>query len=139
MFDFLNRDLRTKAPGQILFNFCIALTLTLIVFLVAAERSTTSSTASCRAAAIALHYFVLAVFMWMAVEAYNMYLGFVKILPVSRSFFMAKCLFIGWGKLIKMKFNSKTINTHNQFDNVVLLNTSGVIFSMHLFSTYTME
>ena len=115
MFDFLNRDLRTKAPGQILFNFCIALTLTLIVFIVAAERSKTSSTVSCRAAAIALHYFVLAVFMWMAVEAYNMYLGFVKILPVSRSFFMAKCLFIGWGKLIKKKFNSKTIKTHKQF------------------------
>ena len=68
------------------------------MFITAAERSKTSSTASCRAAAIALHYFVLADFMWMAVEAYNMYLCFVKILPKGQSYFMIKCLIAGWGK-----------------------------------------
>ena len=93
------RNLRTKTPTQILFNFCIALSLTLIVFLLAAERSKTTSTASCRAAAIALHYFVLAVFMWMAIEAYNMYLCFVKIIPTDISHFMKKCLIVGWGML----------------------------------------
>ncbi|CAB3995765.1 adhesion G- coupled receptor G7-like, partial [Paramuricea clavata] len=93
----LFKELRTKAPTQILLNFCIALSLTLIVFIVAAERSKTSSTTWCRAAAIALHYFVLVVFMWMAIEAYNMYLCFVKILPTHHSHFMIKCLIVGWG------------------------------------------
>ncbi|CAB4013760.1 adhesion G- coupled receptor G7-like [Paramuricea clavata] len=93
----LFKELRTKTPTQILLNFCIALSLTLIVFIVAAERSKTSSTTWCRAAAIALHYFVLAVFMWMAIEAYNMYLCFVKILPTDHSHFMMKCLIVGWG------------------------------------------
>lgn len=74
--------------------------MTLIVFIAAAERSRTSSTASCRAAAIALHYFVLAVFMWMAVEAYNMYICFVKILGKGHSYFMTKCLIAGWGMSI---------------------------------------
>lgn len=95
---FTFRELHTKAPAQILFNFCTALSLTLIVFIAAAEKSKTSSVASCRAAAIALHYFVLATFMWMAVEAYNMYLCFVKILPKAQSYFMTKCLIAGWGK-----------------------------------------
>jgi hypothetical protein len=69
------------------------------VFIVAAERSKISSTTWCRAAAIALHYFVLAVFMWMAIEAYNMYLCFVKIIPTHHSHFMIKCLIVGWGML----------------------------------------
>ena len=92
------RNLRSKAPNQILLNFCVALSLTLVVFLAAAERSKTSSLASCRAAAIALHYFVLVVFMWMAIEAFNMYLLFVKILPSYFPKFMLKCCIAGWGK-----------------------------------------
>ena len=93
------RDLRSKTPGQILLNFCIALSLTLVVFLAAAERSKTSSLASCRAAAIALHYFVLVVFMWMAIEAFNMYMAFVKVLPSYFPKFMFKCCIVAWGKL----------------------------------------
>ena len=100
------RELRTKAPTQILLNFCIALSLTLIVFIVAAERSKTSSIASCRVAAIALHYFILAVFMWMAIEAYNMYLCFVKILPTHHSHFMIKCLLAGWGTLNELEIET---------------------------------
>ena len=93
------RDVRSKTPGQILLNFCIALSLTLVVFLAAAERSKTSSLASCRAAAIALHYFVLVVFMWMAIEAFNMYMAFVKVLPSYFPKFMLKCCIVAWGKL----------------------------------------
>ncbi|XP_028395099.1 adhesion G protein-coupled receptor L4-like [Dendronephthya gigantea] len=96
--NLLFKDLRTRTPIKILLNFCIALTLTLIVFIVAAERSKTSSVIWCRVAAIALHYFVLAVFMWMAIEAYNMYRCFVKILLApDDSSFMIKCFIVGWG------------------------------------------
>ncbi|CAB4018009.1 adhesion G- coupled receptor G7-like [Paramuricea clavata] len=92
------RDLRNKIPSQILLNFCIALSLSLIVFLAAAERSKTSSLAGCRTAAIALHYFLLATFLWMAIEAFNMYLAFVKVFPNSSpSKFMLKCCLIAWG------------------------------------------
>ena len=97
-FPLTYRDLRSKAPNQILLNFCIALSLTLIVFLTAGERSKTSSMASCRAAAVALHYFVLVVFMWMAIEAFNMYLLFVKVMPSYFSKFLLKCCVMAWGK-----------------------------------------
>ena len=92
------RDLRSKAPTQILLNFCIALSLTLIVFLVAAERSNTSSLGACRAAAIALHYFVLTMFVWTSIQAYNMYRAFVTVIPTYHSKFILKCCVVGWGE-----------------------------------------
>ena len=93
------REVRSKAPTQILLNLCIALSFTLVVFLIAAERSKTSSMASCRAAAVALHYFVLVAFMWMAIEAFNMYLAFVKVMPSHYSArFMLKFWVAGWGR-----------------------------------------
>ena len=95
---FILRDLRCTTPTHILLNFCIALPFTLIVFLAAAERSKTASMTGCRVAAIALHYFVLATFMWMAMEAVNMYLAFVKILPSYIPKFLFKCCLIAWGK-----------------------------------------
>ena len=96
--------MRTKAPSQILLSFCIALFLTLVVFLAAAERSKTSSMTGCRVAAIALHYFVLATFMWMAITAFNMYQSFVKVIPKHRSHFLLKCSLVGWGKWVYYRF-----------------------------------
>ncbi|CAB4012429.1 adhesion G- coupled receptor G7-like, partial [Paramuricea clavata] len=94
-----NMEQRSKIPGQILLNFCIALSLSLIVFVAAAERSKTSSLVGCRIAAISLHYFLLAAFFWMATEAFNMYLAFVKVFPSSNhSKFMMKCCLFAWGK-----------------------------------------
>ena len=46
-------------PSQILLNFSVALSLTLIVFLAATESS-----------------YLLSSFLWMAVEAFNMYRAF---------------------------------------------------------------
>jgi Ca2+/Na+ antiporter len=87
-------------PGQILLNFCIALSLSLIVFVAAAEKSKTTSLVGCRVAAIALHYFLLAAFFWMATKAFHMYLDFVKkVFPSSNhSKFMMKCCLFAWGK-----------------------------------------
>ena len=95
----LFRELRDNTPTQILLNFCVSLSLTLIVFLVGAERSKTFSMTGCRIAAIALHFFVLATFMWMGISAYNMYLSFVKVLNSYFPNFMLKCSVVAWGKL----------------------------------------
>lgn len=53
--------------------------------------------ALCRTAAIAMHYFVLAMFFWTSIQAYNMYLSFVKVMPRYYSKFMLKCCVVGWG------------------------------------------
>ncbi|XP_028411952.1 adhesion G-protein coupled receptor G6-like [Dendronephthya gigantea] len=91
------RERRKKVPNKILLNFCIALTLMIFVFMVAAEKAK-STLYGCRAAAIALHYFLLATFLWMGVEALNMYLAFVKIFPSSsQSKFMLRYCLFAWG------------------------------------------
>ncbi|XP_046862950.1 adhesion G-protein coupled receptor G2-like [Xenia sp. Carnegie-2017] len=75
----------------------MAFTLTLVVFLVCAERARTSSMALCRTVAIAMHYFALAMFFWTSIQAYNMYLSFVKVMPRYYSNFMFKSSVVGWG------------------------------------------
>ena len=47
-----------------------------------------------------MHYFLLAAFFWMAVEAFNMYRAFVKVFPAgsSSSKTMLKYCFFAWGK-----------------------------------------
>ena len=98
VYFLLFRELRTKISNQILLNFCAALSLMLIVFLVSANLPKTSPIFGCRAVAVALHYFLLAAFLWMAVEGFNMYLSFVKVFHhSSHSKFMLKCCLLAWG------------------------------------------
>ena len=71
------------------------------MFLSASERSKLpeKSMGACRVAAMTLHYFILASFMWMAVEAYNMYVCFVKVLGRRHGeHFLLKSCIVAWGK-----------------------------------------
>ena len=92
-------DFRGNLPTQILLGCCISLSLTLGVFLIAAEKGKVSSLGSCRVAAIALHYLVLTTFMWMAISAFNMYQAFMKVVPSRRSSVLPKYSLIGWGNV----------------------------------------
>ena len=85
---------------EILLNYCTALSLTLIVFLATPEGSKSSSLARCRTAAVALHYFLLATFLWMAVEAFSLYLAIIKARKIDTfpCAFMLKCCLFAWGK-----------------------------------------
>lgn len=102
-FFFHYRDFRRKRPNQILINFCIASSGMLIAFLAApaTESSKSSSLVWCKASAVSLHYFLLAAFLWMAVEAFNMYRAFVKVIPAASypSKFMLKSCLFAWGNL----------------------------------------
>ncbi|XP_035664570.1 adhesion G-protein coupled receptor G2-like [Branchiostoma floridae] len=88
-------QLRQTRPHRILINLCVALLATLIIFLAGIDA--TSSPAGCTAVAFLLHYFLLAVFLWMAVEAFNMYLAFVKVLGTYVSRFFLKAAILAWG------------------------------------------
>ncbi|XP_078666423.1 uncharacterized protein LOC144908582 isoform X2 [Branchiostoma floridae x Branchiostoma belcheri] len=89
------KQLRQTRPHRILINLCLALLATLIIFL--SGISATSSPVGCTVVAFFLHYFLLAVFMWMAVEAFNMYLAFVKVLGAYVSKFLLKAAILAWG------------------------------------------
>ncbi|CAB3977979.1 probable G- coupled receptor 112 [Paramuricea clavata] len=94
-------ELRSKIPMKILLNYCTALSLTLIVFVATPEPegSKSSSLARCGTAAVALHYFLSAAFLWMAVEAFSLYLAITKARKFDSfpSMFMLKCCLFAWG------------------------------------------
>ena len=56
--------------------------LLLIMFLSGIER--TSNKENCRPVAVFLHYFILTTFMWMGVEAANLYQMFVRVFQTDK-------------------------------------------------------
>ena len=94
-FCFVFRTLRKSHAQHILMSLCVALALLLVVFIVGAFRL--GGLPGCRAVAALLHYFVLAVVMWMGVEGYQMYLAFVQVYATYQRRFMLKVSVVAWG------------------------------------------
>ena len=98
-FFFPSRKPRSKLTGKILILLCTSLMLLLIVFLSGIER--TSNKENCRAVAVFLHYFILTTFMWMGVEAANLYQMFVRIFQTqarNQKRFLFRASVIAWGR-----------------------------------------
>ena len=96
---FPSRKPRSKLTGKILMLLCTSLILLLIVFLIGIEK--TSNKENCRTVAALLHYFILTTFMWMGVEAANLYQMFVKIFQTqtrSQKRFLVRASIIAWGR-----------------------------------------
>eukprot|EP00057_Strongylocentrotus_purpuratus_P014211 XP_011668685.1 PREDICTED: G-protein coupled receptor 64-like [Strongylocentrotus purpuratus] len=89
------RKLRRKQPQQILINLSFALLALYVTFVIGIDRPTWRI--SCTVVAILLHYFCLASLAWMGVEAFNMYMMFVRVLNSYIPKFLLKCSMIGWG------------------------------------------
>ena len=96
---FCLRKLRRDYPSQILINLCLALLGLNLVFLVNSWLSAWALHALCVAAAAALHYFLLASFTWMGLEAVNMYFALVKVFNVYVPSYILKFCAVGWGEL----------------------------------------
>ena len=82
--------------NRILCNFCISLAFVNILVLVVTEVSTGSD--ACLAAAVLLHYFVLATFSWSVVQALNLHQTIVKVFSGEIDNFMKKAVLFGWGE-----------------------------------------
>ncbi|XP_073672115.1 uncharacterized protein [Paramisgurnus dabryanus] len=90
--------LRKDIPSKILIHLCLALLLLNLVFLIdpwLAQYQDVNGL--CISTAFFLHYFLLASFTWMAMEAVHMYLAIVKVFNTYVSRFMLKIGFVGWG------------------------------------------
>ena len=96
---FLFRRLRKELAAKILIQLCIALLCVLIVFIVGIERSRVGPI-GCYIVAVLLHYFILATFLWMLIEAHFMYLAFVKVWSQHGAHELLKCSFIAWGRTL---------------------------------------
>ncbi|XP_071316458.1 adhesion G-protein coupled receptor G4-like isoform X2 [Trachinotus anak] len=93
VFEKLRRDY----PSQILINLSLALLCLNLVVLVNSWLSSWGLYALCVAAASTLHYFLLASFTWMGLEAVNMYFALVKVFNVYVPSYILKFCAVGWG------------------------------------------
>lgn len=90
--------LRKDTPSKILIQLCLALLLLNLVFLLDGWLALyPDAVGLCISTAFFLHYFLLASFTWMALEAVHMYLALVKVFNTYISRFMVKIGFAGWG------------------------------------------
>ncbi|KAL7847432.1 hypothetical protein AOLI_G00221500 [Acnodon oligacanthus] len=91
-------ELRVDIPSRILIQFCLALLLLNLVFVLDSGLAQKLSPAGlCITTAFFLHYFTLASFTWMALQAAYMYLTIVKVFNAYFSHFMIKLGLAGWG------------------------------------------
>ncbi|XP_066300054.1 uncharacterized protein [Branchiostoma lanceolatum] len=109
------KQLRQTRPQHILTQLCIALLVTLIIFLAGIDA--TNSPVGCTVVAFLLHYFLLAVFMWMAVEAFNMYLAFIKVLGAHVSKFLLKAAIFAWGLPFVLAIATLTVDVPSDYPN----------------------
>ncbi|KAI8487025.1 hypothetical protein Bbelb_352850 [Branchiostoma belcheri] len=109
------KPLRKTRPQHILTNLCIALLATLIIFLTGIDA--THSPIGCTIVAFLLHYFLLAVFMWMAVEAFNMYLAFIKVLGAHVTRFILKAAIFAWGLPLVIAIATLAVDVPSTYPN----------------------
>lgn len=92
------RKLRQDYPSKILINLSAALLGLSLLFLLDSWLSSFSNYGLCIATAAAVHYFLLASFTWMGLEAVHMYLALVKVFNTYVPLYMLKFCAVGWGK-----------------------------------------
>ncbi|XP_029463674.1 adhesion G-protein coupled receptor G2-like [Rhinatrema bivittatum] len=78
-------------------NLCMALLMLNLVFLINTWLSSLNNDALCISVAILLHYFLLASFTWMGLEAVHMYFALVKVFNVYIPKYILKFCLFGWG------------------------------------------
>ncbi|KAM6924195.1 adhesion G-protein coupled receptor G6-like [Xenentodon cancila] len=89
--------LRRDNPSKILINLSIALLGLSMLFLLDSWLSSFSNYGLCIATAAALHYFLLASFTWMGLEAVHMYFALVKVFNTYVPMYILKFCAVGWG------------------------------------------
>ncbi|KAL3044649.1 hypothetical protein OYC64_013021 [Pagothenia borchgrevinki] len=89
--------LRRDYPSKILINLSAALLGLCMLFLLNSWLSSFSNYGLCIATAATLHYFLLASFTWMGLEAVHMYLALVKVFNIYVPSYILKFCAAGWG------------------------------------------
>lgn len=69
-----------------------------MLFLLGSWLSSFSNYSLCIATAATMHYFLLASFTWMGLEAVHMYLALVKVFNIYVPSYILKFCAVGWGK-----------------------------------------
>ncbi|KAK7085577.1 hypothetical protein SK128_003350 [Halocaridina rubra] len=86
---------RRSLSNKILFNLSVSVFCSMVIYLAGINQ--TWNDLLCRSVAVGLHYFILASFGWMLVEAVHQYLKFVKVVGTYIPRFLWKASVCAWG------------------------------------------
>ncbi|CAL8263208.1 unnamed protein product [Lota lota] len=89
--------LRRDYPSKILINLSAALLALNLLYLLNTWLSSFPSYGLCILTAMLMHYFLLAAFMWMGLEALHMYFALIKVFNVYVLSYILKFCVVGWG------------------------------------------
>nr|XP_014593712.1 adhesion G-protein coupled receptor G6 isoform X2 [Equus caballus] len=89
--------LRRDYPSKILMNLSTALLFLNLIFLLDGWITSFHVDGLCTAVAALLHFFLLATFTWMGLEAIHMYIALVKVFNTYIRRYILKFCIIGWG------------------------------------------
>ncbi|XP_078261585.1 adhesion G-protein coupled receptor G6 isoform X2 [Rhinoraja longicauda] len=89
--------LRRDYPSKILMNLSTSLFFLNFIFLIDGWLASFNINGLCVAVAALLHFFLLASFTWMGLEAVHMYIALVKVFNTYIRKYMLKFCIIGWG------------------------------------------
>ncbi|CAI9561059.1 unnamed protein product, partial [Staurois parvus] len=89
--------IRRDYPSKILMNLSTALLFLNLFFLLDSWLATFEINELCIAVAALLHFFLLATFTWMGLEAVHMYIALVKVFNTYIRRYILKFCIIGWG------------------------------------------
>ncbi|XP_071533379.1 uncharacterized protein [Panulirus ornatus] len=92
---FLFKKWRRSLSNKILVNLSFSVFCSVVIFMAGINQ--TRSVILCRGVAVGLHYFILASFGWMLVEAVHQYLKFVKVVGTYIPRFLWKASICAWG------------------------------------------
>ncbi|XP_026522054.1 adhesion G-protein coupled receptor G6 [Notechis scutatus] len=114
--------LRRDYPSKILMNLSTALLGLNLVFLLDSWIASFDIEGLCIAIAALLHYFLLATFTWMGLEAVHMYIALVKVFNTYIRQYILKFCVIGWGLpalVVIIILSSTHANTNNIYNNIL--------------------
>lgn len=89
--------LRRDYPSKILMNLSTALLFLNLIFLLDGWITSFHVGGLCTAVAALLHFFLLATFTWMGLEAIHMYIALVKVFNTYIRRYILKFCIVGWG------------------------------------------
>nr|KAG5695718.1 hypothetical protein BaRGS_004463 [Batillaria attramentaria] len=88
---------RMNTSSKILVSLCVALALSDLVFVVGMQDYTLKHPAACKAVSMLLHFCLLSSMCWMLMEAFYMYLSFVRIFRTISTDIILKFSCFAWG------------------------------------------
>ncbi|XP_052833205.1 adhesion G-protein coupled receptor G6 isoform X2 [Octopus bimaculoides] len=112
------KNLWKSLASKILVSLCSSLAITNFIFVAGMQAHAVKPIANCKTVAAMLHYFLLASFMWMTIEAINVLLSVVITFKTYQTSFMMRTSILAWGLPAIIVILTLSINSTNNYTRI---------------------